>query len=80
MLASVTYINPQGLVAFTNQRVRFVRKELAHEARRVEIWEEKKKKSVVLLTNNFELTVEELAEIYRLRWVIESLYYVKSVS
>ena len=40
----------------------------------MEIWEEKKKKSVVLLTNNFDFTVEDLAEIYRLRWAIESLY------
>ena len=32
------------------------------------------KKTVVLLTNNFEFTVEDIAEIYRLRWAIESLY------
>ena len=32
------------------------------------------KKPVVLLTNNFEFTFEDIAEIYRLRWAIESLY------
>ena len=32
------------------------------------------KKPVVLLTNNFDFTVEDIAEIYRLRWAIESLY------
>ncbi len=28
----------------------------------------------MLLTNNFDFTVEDIAEIYRLRWAIESLY------
>ena len=32
------------------------------------------KKPVVFLTNNFDFTVEDIAEIYRLRWDIESLY------
>lgn len=32
------------------------------------------KKPVVLLTNNFDFTVEDIAEIYRPRWAIESLY------
>lgn len=26
------------------------------------------------MTNNFDFTVEDIAEIYRLRWAIESLY------
>ena len=33
-----------------------------------------KKQSVVLLTNNFELTLEDVEEIYKRRWAIESLY------
>ncbi len=41
--------------------------------RRVEIFYETKK-PVVLLTNNFEFTFEDISEIYRLRWAIESLY------
>ena len=32
------------------------------------------RKSVTLLTNNFELSVQELAEIYKRRWAIETLY------
>lgn len=71
---SVTYVNPQGLVAFKDQKVQFTRKELVHQARIVEIWEEGKKNPVVLLTNNFDFSVEDLSEIYRLRWAIESLY------
>lgn len=74
VLKSVSYVNPEGLVSHIDQRVRFTRGELTHEARRVEIFEEKKKKSVVLLTNNFDFTVEDISEIYRLRWAIESLY------
>ena len=73
VLESVTYVNPNGLVTHIDQRVRFKRGELLHEARKVEIFEEKKK-SVTLLTNNFEFTVEDITEIYRLRWAIESLY------
>ena len=39
----------------------------------MEIFHEKKK-PVVLLTNNFDFTIEDVSEIYRLRWAIESLY------
>ena len=53
--------------------MRFTRGELDNEARRVEIFYETKK-PVVLLTNNFEFTVEDISEIYRIRWAIESLY------
>lgn len=73
VMESVTYVNPQGLVSHIDQKVRFTRGELTHEARRVEIFEEKKK-PVVLLTNNNEFTVEDISEIYRLREAIESLY------
>ena len=73
VLDSITYSNPQGLVTHIDKKVRFIRGELTHEARRVEIFDEKKK-SVVLLTNNFEFSVEDVSEIYRLRWAIETLY------
>ena len=67
------YVNTERLVAHIDQKVRFTRGELIHEARRVEIFYANKK-PVVLLTNNFDFTVEDIAEIYRLRWAIESLY------
>lgn len=73
VLESTTYINSKGLVSYIDQKVQFTRKELIHEARRVEIFYEKKK-PVVLLTNNFAFSVEDISEIYRLRWAIESLY------
>lgn len=73
VLESITYVNPQGLVPHIDKKVLFTRGELTHEARRVEIFYETKKQ-VVLLTNNFEFTFEDISEIYRLRWAIESLY------
>ena len=73
VLKSTTYVNPDGLVTHIDQKVLFTRGELTHEARRVEIFNEKKKPAV-LLTNNFEFSVEDISEIYRLRWAIESLY------
>lgn len=72
-LESITNVNPQGLVTHIDKKVLFTRGELIHEARRVEIFYETKK-PVVLLTNNFEFTFEDISEIYRLRWAIESLY------
>jgi len=66
VLKSVTYVNAEGLVTHIDQKVLFTRGELTHEARRVEIFYETKR-PVVLLTNNFDFTVEDITEIYRLR-------------
>lgn len=73
VLKSVTYVNPKRLVTHIDQKVQFTRGDLTHEARRVEIFPENKR-PVVLLTNNFDFSVEDISEIYRLRWAIESLY------
>ena len=73
VIESVTHVNAKGLVTHIDQKVLFTRGELNYEVRRVEIFYESKK-PVVLLTNNFDFTVEDIAEIYRLRWAIESLY------
>ena len=40
----------------------------------MELWSDNSHKSVVLLTNNLELDVKDLEEIYKRRWAIESLY------
>ena len=73
-LSSVAYVSKDGLVTHTDMHILFEKGELKHEARRVELWSNNSKKSVVLLTNNFELSVEELEEIYKRRWAIETLY------
>ena len=70
VLKSITYVNKEGLVTHIDQSVLFTWGELAHETRKVEIFYENKK-PVVLLTNNFDFSVEDISEIYRLRWAIE---------
>ena len=72
-LESITYVNPQGLVTHIDKKVLFTKGNSPMRVRRVEIFYETKK-PVVLLTNNFEFTFEDISEIYRLRWAIESLY------
>ena len=74
VLESVTYVNPEGLVKYKDQKILFEKGNLKHKSRRVEIWYNDKKQSVVLLTNNFELPLEDIEEIYKRRWAIESLY------
>ncbi|MDD6732454.1 MAG: IS4 family transposase [Bacteroidales bacterium] len=73
VIGSVTYVNPEVLVTHIDQKVQFIRGEMTHGERRVEIFHENKK-PVVLLTNNFDFTVEDVYENYRLCWAIESLY------
>lgn len=74
VLKSTTYVNSEGLVTHTDQHILFEKGDLRHTSRRVELWSENKKKSVVLLTNHFELSVEDIEEIYKRRWAIETLY------
>lgn len=74
VLKSTTYVNPKGLVTHTDQHILFEKGDLKHTSRRVELWSDNKTKSVVLLTNNFDLSVEDIEEIYKRRWAIETLY------
>ncbi len=50
---------------YSEKKVRQAKEELTHDARRVEIFDEKKK-PVVLLTNNFGFSIEDVSDIYRL--------------
>lgn len=50
------------------------KKELTHTARRIAYWDEEKGKLMVFLTNSMALTAEEVVDIYRRRWQIESLF------
>ena len=73
-ISSTTYVTPDGLVSHTDKRILFEKGDLKHESRRVELWSNNSKKSVVLLTNNFDFSVEDIEEIYKRRWAIETLY------
>ena len=73
-LSSTAYVSRDGLVTHIDKHILFEKEKVKHEARCVELWSNNSRKSVTLLTNNFELSVEELAEIYKRRWAIETLY------
>ena len=73
-LSFVLYVSPDGLVSHSDQRIIFEKGDLKRESRRVELWSNNYKKSVVLLPNNFELPLEDIERIYRRRWSIETFY------
>lgn len=68
------YVNPEGLVVLKDHQVLFEKGEIKHHSRRIEYWEIGKRQSIVLLTNNFELDANEIIEIYKRRWQIETLF------
>jgi hypothetical protein len=74
VISSVIYVNEQGVVTAKEEQIEFEKGDLRHVSRKVEIWEEIAKQSVVILTNNFEFSVEDLRKIYKRRWAIETLY------
>lgn len=67
-------VNKYGLVVLSDHTIKLKKDDITHVSRRIEYWEEKKKYSSVLLTNNFELEPEEIIAIYLRRWQIESLF------
>lgn len=73
-LKSCIHVTADGVVSHKDSRIVFEKGDLRHESRRVELWHEDKRKAVVLLTNNFDLPVEDIEEIYKRRWAIETLY------
>ena len=73
-LYSQYIVNSKGLVVYHESIVEFTKNEIRHKSRKIIWWDEEKKKSITLLTNNFELPVEEIVEIYHRRWEIELLF------
>lgn len=67
-------VNQNGLVVLHDAKVVFSKDDIQHNSRKIEYWEQGKKQSSILLTNNFELDSEEIIEIYKRRWQIELLF------
>lgn len=73
-LSSKYMVTPNGQVSMKISIVEFTKGELKHKARIVEYWEEWKKDSVRLLTNDMDFEPEQIIAIYDKRWQIELLF------
>lgn len=52
----------------------YSRKDYPHPLRRIEVWDEEKKESVVFITNHLRFGATTIAAIYRDRWQIEIFF------
>jgi hypothetical protein len=76
---SCNYQNTEGLTEIRVQVVEFEKKVseeeiIKHRARIVSYYDKDKKKFVTLLTNDFNMDIDDIIEIYRQRWQIELLF------
>ena len=77
VLIDCIHQNPQGLMEYREQVVVFRKGEINHIVRiitYVDIKKGKKPKLISLLTNDFDMQLETVVDIYRRRWQIESLF------
>lgn len=69
---------PKGKGILQDQRVRpanhYASKKYPELLRRIEFYDEEKKKTLVFLTNNFKLSASTIAGIYKARWQIELFF------
>ena len=76
-LSDKMIVNDNGQVILREKEVVFKKKDIEHKSRIVEYWREDEKGKLahaVLLTNNFELNTDDIIEIYKRRWQIETLF------
>ena len=78
VLDNVIYQDRSGKMALRVQHVVFTKKTkeviITHHARIITYPDIQKKKLITLLTNDFEMTPEDIIDIYRKRWTIEKLF------
>lgn len=77
VLVDYIYQDPQGLMQDREQVVVFRKDGINHVARLITYVDTKKAKSpklVSLLTNDFDMSIETIIDIYRQRWQIELLF------
>ena len=72
-LSSKTLMTPGGLVEMIISKVQFAKDDITHISRMIEYWD-KDGKHATLLTNNFELSEQEIICVYDNRWQIELLF------
>lgn len=76
---SCNYQNTEGLTEIRVQVVEFEKKVseeeiIKHRARIVSYYDKDKNKFITLLTNDFNMDIDDIIEIYRQRWQIELLF------
>lgn len=59
------------MIRFTGYKAK---KDCPINLRRVVVWDDKEKREIILLTNNFELSARTIGEIYKDRWEIELFF------
>ena len=77
VLVDWMYQTPQGEMEYREQVVVFRKDDINHIARLityVDIKKGKKPKLISLLTNDFDMSMDTIVDIYRRRWQIESLF------
>lgn len=77
LLSDRMYMTGQGLMEYREQTVVFNKGDARHKARivtYVDIKKGRQPKLVSLLTNDFDMELQTIVEIYRKRWLIESLF------
>lgn len=57
-----------------DERISIQKKETTIELRRVAYWDSEKKKVYEFISNNFELESDKIADIYKHRWQIETMF------
>lgn len=80
VLVDLMYQNTNGLMEYREQVVVFRKNDINHIARiitYIDIKKGKHPKLISLLTNDFDMPLETIVNIYRRRWQIESLFYGK---
>lgn len=75
VLSDVIYQSNEGLAKYREQSVEFHKDNITHKARIITYIDIKKGgKFVSLLTNDSKMPMEDIIDIYRCRWLIESLF------
>ena len=74
VISSKIYITPKAQVWVRESFGIFHKDDVTHKARIIEYWQDDKKHSVCLLTNQLDIDIDDIIAIYDRRWQIELLF------